>query len=158
MSKCKWSKTQITMWCVLVTDVETFGNMMVRIRTRERFTFHRVKQSHIKEDKRKRGKTDLVEMRRKRTTNVLNCLSLCFILLMNVWHLSIKTIIMCSCVCEGEKENTNDISKWESYNLGACLFCCDCVFVSGDVFVCWCVCTRKKNEDIEMIRLWHLYK
>ena len=76
VSKCELSKTQITMRGVLVTDVETFGNTMVRISTRERFTFQRVKQSRIKEDKRKRATTDLVETRRKRTTNALNCLSL----------------------------------------------------------------------------------
>ncbi len=44
---------QITVLGVLMTDVKTLGNIdgTVRIRMRERFSFHRVKQSHIKEDR-----------------------------------------------------------------------------------------------------------
>lgn len=55
-----------------MTDVETFGN----IDGKERFSFHRVKQSHIKEDRKEEreercGKTERKRDQEKRKKNFL---------------------------------------------------------------------------------------
>ena len=86
---------------------------------------------------------------RRRGTRRKDVFSLCSIILMNAWHLLIKTIIMCLCVCEKHRQNKNksDISKWESYNL--CVYFCwyDCVFCH-----CRCVCLMLRQGERKAVK------